>query len=524
MINKDGKFKIRLVYKITSILTLLLILAIGIQTYLSVNYERDILVELMMGEGFRTSSRIVTYVELWRDDVAILKRQMAEEMPLHRNVVFYRIIDPSGMIYLSSNESEVGMFIGYPASTANETIVQEGSYGGEAIKIFTLPTLDDDILFLGLSTRDAENAVNEMLWKNLQILFFLVLGSLIFSYILANSVIIPIKKLTEGAEEIMRGNLDYRINIKTRDEIGRLAMTFNQMAVELRESRAQLEEYNKTLEGRVGERTGELNKKVVELNDARTAALNLLEDMDRARAELEGSYDKLREADKLKDEFMNIAAHELKTPLVPIMGYVNMMRDGSLGSLSQEVKDSLEIIYRNVGRLRKLIEDILDISKLESGAMKFEMGNVRVEEIINNSVQDMQSYAGKKQLTIEAELQPDLPRVYGDKNRLMQVLTDLIDNALKFTEKGGVFVEARREGDDVLIGVRDTGIGISGENIGRLFHKFYQIDSSLSRRYGGTGLGLAICRKIIEVHGGRIWVESEPGKGSVFKFTLPVKK
>ncbi|OYT42133.1 MAG: hypothetical protein B6U86_00895 [Candidatus Altiarchaeales archaeon ex4484_43] len=117
-----------------------------------------------------------------------------------------------------------------------------------------------------------------------------------------------------------------------------------------------------------------------------------------------------------------------------------------------------------------------------------------------------------------------LPSIQGDKNRLMQVLTDLIDNAIKFTEKGGIVIEARREKDNILVKVKDTGIGISKENINKLFTKFYQVDSSLSRRYGGTGLGLAICKKIVEAHGGKIWVDSELGKGSTFQFTLPVKK
>ncbi|MCK4492115.1 MAG: hypothetical protein KAU03_05790, partial [Candidatus Altiarchaeales archaeon] len=163
-------------------------------------------------------------------------------------------------------------------------------------------------------------------------------------------------------------------------------------------------------------------------------------------------------------------------------------------------------------------------SKLESGAMKFEMKDIQIEEVIKNSVQDMHSYAKGKGLTLKTEIQPNLPLIHGDKNRLTQVLTDLIDNGTKFTEKGGIVIKAQREKNNILVKVKDTGIGISKENTNKLFTKFYQIDSSLSRRYGGTGLGLAICRRIIEEHGGQIWVESEPGKGSIFQFTLQIIK
>ncbi|HDH41064.1 MAG TPA: HAMP domain-containing protein [Candidatus Altiarchaeales archaeon] len=524
MADKSKKVKIRLMYKIILIITLLLILAIGIQTYLTVNYERRTLTRFMLEEGFRTSNRIIANIEDNKGNISVLKRQIAKEISFHQKIVFYKIAKPTGEIYLSSDEGETGRFIDYSIPPTNGTIVQDSSHNGEGIKLFISRAYNGDVLLLGLSTRSVEHAVNEMIWRNLQIAFYLILMSLVFSYILASSVINPIKKLTEGAEEIGSGNLDYRIDIRTKDEIGYLAMAFNKMAKNLKESRAELEEYSRDLAKMVDERTKELNKKIRELKDAKAATLNLLEDMDKASRELRESYQKLAEADKLKDEFMNIAAHELKTPLVPIMGYLSMLRDGSLGELTKEEKDSLEIIFRNVNRLKKLIDDILDISKLESGAMKFNMKDVQIAEIIKNSLEDMRSYAEGKGLTIKAEIQPNLPPIQGDKNRLMQVLTDLIDNAIKFTEKGGIVIEARREKDNILVKVKDTGIGISKENINKLFTKFYQVDSSLSRRYGGTGLGLAICKRIVEAHGGKIWVDSELGKGSTFQFTLPVKK
>jgi len=522
MTNK-GKVKIKLIYKVTGIISLLLILAIGIQTYLTISYGKDTMLESCVNEKIKLAELIAISIKSNETDPEH-NGKIINSISGYEDIVYCRLIKPTGEIYLSSNEEEIGEFITDSDIFTDRTIVKDDTYNGEEIKVVVSPACRGNTVWLGFSTKQMEHTINEMMWRNLQIAFCLVLGSLVFSYVLANSVIIPIKKLTEGAEEIGRGNLDHRIDIKTKDEIGHLAIAFNKMAEDLKESRTELEKYSKTLEKRVDERTEELNKRVKELKDAKAATLNLLEDMDKARKELEESYQRLRDADNLKDEFMNIAAHELKTPLVPMMGYLSMLRDGSLGELTQEEKDSLKIISRNVDRLKKLIDDILDISKLESGAMKFEMRDAQIAEIIKNSVQDMRSYAEGKGLTIKAEIRPNLPPILGDKNRLMQVLTDLIDNAIKFTEKGGIVIKAKREKDNILVRVKDTGIGISKENINRLFTKFYQIDSSLSRRYGGTGLGLAICKRIVEAHGGRIWIESELGKGSTFQFTLPVKK
>ncbi|MCK4491275.1 MAG: HAMP domain-containing protein, partial [Candidatus Altiarchaeales archaeon] len=370
MTNKDRKIKIRLIYKVTGIISLLLILAIGIQTYLTVNYERQTLTMLRIKEGIRTSNRIIIDIDAWKDNISILKKQIVGEIYSHEGIVFYKIVKPTGEIYLSSNEEETGKFITDSGILTDRRIVKDGSYNGEKMKVIVSPAHKGNTLWLGLSIEPVEDAIDKMIWRNLQIAFYLVLGSLVFSYILANSVIIPIKKLTEGAEEIGRGNLDHRINIRTKDEIGHLAIAFNKMAGDLKESKAELEEYSKTLEKRVSERTEELDKRVKELKDARTAALNLLEDTDRTTKKLEQSYLKLEESDKLKDEFMNIAAHELKTPLVPIIGYISMLKDGSLGELTEEEENSLKIISRNVDRLKKLIDDIMDISKLESGAMK----------------------------------------------------------------------------------------------------------------------------------------------------------
>ncbi|RLI93126.1 MAG: hypothetical protein DRO89_00805, partial [Candidatus Altiarchaeales archaeon] len=188
MADKSKKIKIGLIYKITLIITLLLILAIGIQTYLIVNYERKTLTRFMLREGFRTSNRIIANIDDNKGNISILKRQIAKEISFHQGIVFYKIVKPTGEIYLSSDEGETGRFINYSIPLTNGTIVQDSSHNGEAIKLFISRAYNGDTLLLGLSTGSVEHAINELIWRNLQIAFYLVLGSLVFSYILASSV------------------------------------------------------------------------------------------------------------------------------------------------------------------------------------------------------------------------------------------------------------------------------------------------------------------------------------------------
>lgn len=516
--QKIGKGK--LIYKIAITFSLLFILAIALQTYFIVSEHAHDMINYEVKERIHISKLTASHIRSTGlnaspDEISdILKKSF-----YYKDLIYFRIVNPEGKIYISSNKSEVGKSVqNVPSDT---TLILGDIYNGRDVKIIITPIDKGYTLWLAFSLMGIEETIDKMVWNNIIITIIMITATVLTAFVIANSIAKPINELIKGTEELRKGNLDYRINIKTKDEIGLLAGRFNKMADDLKKSMNELEEYSRNLEGKVKERTRELDRKVKELNDAKTATLNLLEDIDEARLELEKAYNELKESDRLKDEFMNIAAHELKTPLVPIIGYINMLKDGSLGELTPEEKDSVEIISRNIERLKKLIEDILDISKLESGVMKFDMREIQIAEVIKNSVQDMQSLADKKGLKLKMEIQDNLPLIKGDKVRLTQVLTDLIDNAIKFTEKGEIVVIAKKKGKDVWVCVKDTGIGIAKENIPKLFTKFYQVDSSLSRRYGGTGLGLAICKKIIEAHGGEIWVESKKGKGSIFQFTIP---
>jgi len=244
-----------------------------------------------------------------------------------------------------------------------------------------------------------------------------------------------------------------------------------------------------------------------------------------SKDELERISKALKKMDLVKSEFTNIAAHELKTPLVPLKGYLErLLEDPKRFKLTPEVQEQLEICFRNAERLELLVSDILDVSKLDAGEMKFEMQEVDVGKLVRNVVSDFKTAANEKGLKLVSSVPKTLPKVEGDLQRLTQVLSNLVGNAVKFTDKGSIAVEAKAREGSVSVSVTDTGTGIRKEDIQRLFTKFFQVKEAETRKTRGTGLGLAVSKEIIRVHGGTIRAESPGhGAGSTFSFTLPAK-
>ncbi len=233
----------------------------------------------------------------------------------------------------------------------------------------------------------------------------------------------------------------------------------------------------------------------------------------------------LRTINKMEDEFLNITSHELKTPITPIMGFLQrLLRNTKRFQIRKDVKEQLETCLRNSIRLNNLVTDILDITKLTSNRMKFNMKELKLEEVIENSIEDISTLIKGKNLKIVKKIEK-LPVIIGDESRLMQVLDNLLNNAIKFTDKGTITLNAFFNKNCVQIDIKDTGVGIRKENIPKLFTKFFQTQEATTRKTKGTGLGLAISKEIIRAHNGRIWAESKGmGKGSTLSFTLPVMK
>lgn len=235
---------------------------------------------------------------------------------------------------------------------------------------------------------------------------------------------------------------------------------------------------------------------------------------------LESAYGKLKELDRMKDEFLSNVSHELRTPLAAITGAIDIMLDEDI---AEDHRKLLSMSKRNVDHLNKLLGDILEFARMEYKSEELKMDAVALYDVVDWSIREITSMADENQITLKASLQRDLPKVKADKDKLKQVFINLLGNAIKFNKKGGeVVVRAKRKGGLVEVSVSDTGIGIAEEHLDKVFDRFYQVDGSAKRKYPGTGLGLALVKKIVEAHGGRIWAESELGKGSTFYFTLPI--
>lgn len=238
-------------------------------------------------------------------------------------------------------------------------------------------------------------------------------------------------------------------------------------------------------------------------------------------AELEQRTRELAKANHLKSEFLATMSHELRTPMNGIIGYTQVLLDGLDGPLTEEQREDLQCIAASAERLLALINDILDLSKIEAGRVPLQRARTDLAAVVAEVLATVEPLRQSKGLPVVVAV-ADAPPLYADAQRLRQILLNLISNALKFTERGEVRIEATLTAAGVAVSVRDTGIGIPPEAHAYIFDEFRQVDSSHSRRFGGTGLGLAISRRLVEMHGGTIAVESEPGVGSTFTFTVPV--
>jgi signal transduction histidine kinase len=238
--------------------------------------------------------------------------------------------------------------------------------------------------------------------------------------------------------------------------------------------------------------------------------------------EIQEKSQQLAEASQHKSQFLANMSHELRTPLNAILGYTELILDNLYGDTPDKMRGVLERIERNGRHLLGLINDVLDLSKIEAGQLTLSLADYSLKNVVHSVYSAVEPLANEKKLAFKVELPRDIPSGRGDERRLTQVLLNLVGNAIKFTDAGEVVVKATQSSGSFEVTVRDTGPGISEADQAKLFQEFQQADNSITRKKGGTGLGLAISKRIIEMHGGRIWVDSRPGAGSTFSFTLPI--
>ncbi|MCM2325081.1 MAG: ATP-binding protein [Candidatus Woesearchaeota archaeon] len=347
--------------------------------------------------------------------------------------------------------------------------------------------------------------------SGLIVVFFFI--SLYFSRMLTKQM----NKLLSFTESISKGNFGETVSINSGDEIEDLARSFNIMSVELKKYDSDLKKHQMALEKTVSKRTNDLQEKIGELERTKRAIMNILEDtnqtnteLSKAREELRNNIDKLNAMNKNKDEFISITAHELKTPLTSIKGFSELLKNESVLNNKEQRDKYFNIIIEDTQRLSKLITDMLDLTRLDLGTMKFFFEKTTAEEMLEQlkNLSELQVKAKGLKFICKTE---KIPGFYADKSRLTQVLSNLVNNSIKYTEKGSIIVSAFKKEDYIHFSVVDTGVGIPKDAQPNLFQRFYQADSSYTRKVGGSGLGLSICKGIVEAMGGSIWFRSVPG-------------
>jgi signal transduction histidine kinase len=311
-----------------------------------------------------------------------------------------------------------------------------------------------------------------------------ILLALLLGFVISWSFILPVRKAHGFLTEVAKGNFQATINVSNRDEFGDLAERMNQMGRELH---------------------------------------SLYENQRAAAQELQMLNARLTEASKAKSEFLANMSHELRTPMNAILGFIEMLLDDIYGEIPPHLREPLIDVQANGKHLLNLINDVLDLSKIEAGRMELVLGEYSVQDVVETVRTSLQSLALEKGLEFVAAAEDDIPLAFGDGRRITQCLMNLVGNALKFCKRGRVAVWVERQGNDLLYHVSDTGIGIPKEELKNIFTEFQQVDTAITREFSGTGLGLNITKKFVEMHGGRIWAESELGKGSTFFFSIPLR-
>ena len=349
-------------------------------------------------------------------------------------------------------------------------------------------------------------------------LIFTIL-SVIGSFFIANKLIRPIDELKDAASKIGKGELKSSVKIASADELGNLAHSINLMAANLRKYKNKIlsveKAKSKLLQREVGRKTFQLNRKISALNNTKTAMLNMMSD-------LKETNEKLKDLGRAKSDFLNIVSHEMKTPLTAINAHLAVI-DDLKANLDEQELSSLEVIKRNNYLLKSIIDNILELSRIESGKFELSLSKLDLGKIINEVKGNLEILARKKKIRVITDVD-DIPNIFADEMRIREILNNLISNSIKFTEKGLIKISAEKQDQNIVMKVTDTGIGIPSDKIKNLFQKFYQVDSSVGRRYGGSGLGLAITKQLVELQGGRITVESTQGAGSTFTVIFPIKK
>ena len=433
---------------------------------------------------------------------------MLSTMRLNEDVERILIVDVNGQVWFDSEELDearslparppADRFIREPerleaVKRLEATTLEPREVSGQAGFEIIAPHVEDwgrhkfSVLY-EVSYRNLRPSITRLIYATAGLTLLSILVSSFVAAALARRITRPIEELTAGAQDVALGHFDRRLRIQGSLELLILADAFNEMAGRLKENIAKLEDSNRRL-----------------------AALN----------------EELKELDLMKSDLLANVSHELRTPLTAIKGYTDYILERRLGPITEKQEKGLLVVQRNLARLSRSIGALLDFSRMDLGHISLSLQPFPLAGLLEQVATTVRAELDRKRLRFVVDLEPDLPPLIADREKLSAVVENLVINAIKFTgDRGRITVSARRvaEGErpQAEISVEDTGIGIPQDQLGRIFQRFHQVDSSSTRRFGGVGLGLAIVKSILEAHGTTISVESQTNRGTSFRFRLPL--
>ncbi len=494
-----------------------------------------------------------------------------------------------------------------------ENEIHQGGHLAQYVVLRDLNNKAVGVLGIRLSTDALIQTLRRAVYTLIGIMLACIIGAQILAYFLARSILIPINNLLHGVKQITGGDLSHKLKIRSKNELGILAMAFNSMARQLKELFSNQEQLvqerteqlhatlaymaaiidnmadgllvtdpntkitrtnpalsrmlglddrnivgedskevfekdiidlvKKTSNGTEKNGTAEINLTDGRIGKAVAAAIYkdpmLPEDVQECIGSVILTRDITREkeVDQMKTDFISTVSHELRTPLTSVVGFAKIIKkrfekvllprlenetERKTVRAVKQVKENLDIIIAEGERLTTLINDVLDVAKMEAGKIDWNMEKLSIVDITERATVATSALFAKHGLAQLKDIEEDLPEIIGDRDRLIQVVINMISNAVKFTDEGSVTCRIRKVHNEIVVSIIDTGEGIAKADQPKVFEKFKQVGDTLTGKAQGTGLGLPICKQIVEHHGGKIWVESQPGEGSTFLFTLPV--